>query len=165
VSGPLDALRMLLISGGGLGRAPVASGTFGTLGGVLLALAAQLACAGPVLAAVLGALALGLLAAGCSMTAFVARALRDDDPGVFVLDEIVGYLVAIALFAAVRGDPSWPVHAAGFVVFRFFDVVKVFPADRLERVAGAPGIMLDDVAAGLYTGLVLVASDLLDLLP
>jgi phosphatidylglycerophosphatase A len=158
-----DALRMLLISGGGLGRARVASGTFGTLGGVALAVAVQLAFSGPLLAAALGALALGLLWAGCSMTAFVARASLGEDPGVFVLDEIVGYLLALALFVAVAGDPGWLVHAVAFVAFRFFDVVKVFPANRLEQIAGAPGIMLDDVAAGLYTGLVLVALHLLEL--
>ena len=56
----------------------------------------------------------------------------------------------------VRGQPSAIGHAAAFFFFRLFDVWKPFPARQLERIPGAPGIMLDDVAAGIYAGLVLL---------
>ncbi|MEZ5964493.1 MAG: phosphatidylglycerophosphatase A [Planctomycetota bacterium] len=152
-----DRVRWLLATGCGLGLAPVASGTFGTLGGVALALLAQVWLRGVPLGAALLVAALVLLAVGCSFTDWTARILRADDPKPFVLDEIVGYLVAIAMFALVRGDPSPTAHVACFLVFRVFDVLKVWPANRLEYVPGAPGIMLDDVAAGVYSGLVLLA--------
>ena len=48
--------------------------------------------------------------------------------------------------------PSAAAHAACFAFFRFFDIAKVFPANRLEKIPGAFGVMLDDVAAGIYAG-------------
>ncbi|HLU38652.1 MAG TPA: phosphatidylglycerophosphatase A [Planctomycetota bacterium] len=150
-----DRLRWLLATGCGLGLAPVASGTFGTLGGVAVALLLQLWLAGTALGVALLAAALVLLAAGCSLTDWTERILRAKDPKPFVLDEIVGYLVALAILALVRGDPSPTAHVAAFLVFRAFDVVKPWPASRLEYVPGAPGIMLDDCAAGVYSGIVL----------
>jgi phosphatidylglycerophosphatase A len=150
-----DRARWLLATGCGLGLAPVASGTFGTLGGVALALLLQLWFEGTALGLGLAALALVLLAGGCSLTDWTARVLRHKDPKPFVLDEIVGYLVALAIVTLVRGDPSPTAHVAGFLVFRAFDVLKPWPAYRLEYLPGAPGIMLDDFAAGVYSGLVL----------
>lgn len=153
----LDRVRWLLATGCGLGLAPVASGTFGTLGGVALALLAQIWLRGTQLGVALLVVAFVLLAIGCTFTDWTNRILRADDPKPFVLDEIVGYLVALAIFALVRGDPSPTAHVACFVVFRAFDVLKLWPADRLEYVPGAPGIMLDDVAAAVYSGIVLLA--------
>ena len=75
------------------------------------------------------------------------RTFAGKDPGAFVLDEIVGYLLALAIYVAVRGDPTVLAHAACFFFFRAFDVLKTYPANRLEQLPGAPGIMLDDVAA------------------
>lgn len=162
---PGDGLRFLLMSGAGTGLAPVASGTFGTLPGIALAVLAQLCCSGTTLAIVLVALTSGLLAVGCSFSAFVGRALPGrEDPGIFVLDEIVGYLAAITIYVLACGEPTVLVHVIAFFVFRFFDVAKVFPANRLEHLPGAPGIMLDDVAAGLYTGGVLVALQMLQVM-
>lgn len=152
-----DRLRWLLATGCGLGLAPVASGTFGTLGGVVLALLLQVWLRDATLGWALLALAALLLALGCSLTDWTRRILRSDDPKPFVLDEIVGYLLALAILALLRGDPSPTAHVACFLVFRAFDVVKLWPADRLEYLPGAPGIMLDDVAAGVYSGVVLAA--------
>ncbi len=152
-----DRIRWLLVTGCGLGLAPVASGTFGTLGGVALALLLQVWLTGASLGIGLAALGAVLLAVGCSFTSFTVRILKAEDPKPFVLDEIVGYLVAVAILTFWRGDPSPTGHAAAFVVFRAFDVWKPWPANRLEYVPGAPGIMLDDAAAGVYSGLVLGA--------
>jgi len=146
----------MLVTGCGLGMAPVASGTFGSLGGIALAVLMQQFLSGAPLALGLGALALVLLLVGCSMTEFSERTFLNKDPKPFVLDEIVGYLAALAIYVAVFGDPGWLAHAACFFFFRAFDVLKVFPANRLEHLPGAPGIMLDDVMAGIYTGGVLL---------
>ena len=147
-----DRARFLLISGAGLGLAPFASGTFGTLGGIAVAVLLQLVCGSASLALWLAVAAVLLLAVGCSMTSFVERTFPHKDPGVFVLDEIVGYLVALAIVVASGREAGVLVHAVTFFAFRAFDVIKPFPADRLERVHGAPGIMLDDVMAGIYAG-------------
>ena len=94
-----------------------------------------------------------LLAIGCSLTGFSDRTFKKKDPGAFVLDEIVGYLITVAIFSAVYGDPGFWGHFTAFFAFRGFDVLKPPPARQFEALPGAPGIMLDDVMAGIYAGL------------
>lgn len=151
-----DRIRWFLVTSGGLGHAPVASGTFGTLGGIAVAALLQVWLTGTELVWGLVAATVVLLGVGCTMTAYAARAFPRKDPGEFVLDEVVGYLAALAIYAAVQGDPGIAAHAACFFFFRLFDVLKTFPANKLEAIPGAPGVMLDDVVAGLYAGGVLV---------
>jgi phosphatidylglycerophosphatase A len=152
-----DRLRWLLITSGGLGCSPWAPGTVGTLGGVALAVGLQ--AASPTLPVALSAWAIAaaaLFAWGSLQSAFVARTFGGQDPGQFVLDEVVGHLVTVALAAALLGRlPDGVDHAAAFVAFRVFDVLKLPPARRLEDLPGAWGIMADDVAAGVQAGLVL----------
>jgi len=149
----LDRLLFLLTTGLGTGLAPVAPGTFGTVPAVVLGVVLQVWWQGPVLALVLFLVAAVLLALGCSTSAYVVRAFQGEDPGAFVLDEIVGYLVALGMIAlAMEQGPSPWAHAWCFILFRAFDVLKLFPADRLEELPGAVGIMLDDVAAAVYAG-------------
>lgn len=156
VSRPGDGALFVLVTACGLGLFPVAPGTVGTLGGVAVAVGAQLLWRDTVLALVLAALALVLLAVGCATSAFVARRFAGKDPSAFVLDEVVGHLLCVALATAVYGSLALAGHAAAFLLFRAFDVLKVPPARQLERLAGAPGIMLDDVAAGILAGACLI---------
>ena len=126
----------------GLGFAPKAPGTFGTLGGVAIAWA--LWPATPYLAW-LGVCAVALYVLGKALTPGI-ESRYTKDPGWFVLDEVVGYLITIAWIA----PPSYLALVMGFIVFRFFDVLKPAPIRRLETVGGGHGIMLDDVMAGVY---------------
>jgi phosphatidylglycerophosphatase A len=139
-----DRARYLVITSCGLGLSPVAPGTVGTLGGVALAVLLQATLPGHVVT---------LFALGCTTSAFVARTFPNEDPGAFVLDEVVGYLVTVAVYATLRGLPDATGHAVAFFMFRFFDVAKIQPARRLEDLPGAFGIMADDQVAGLYAGL------------
>ncbi len=150
-----DRGLFVLITGFGTGLAPFASGTFGTLPAVAIGWILQRWIHGQELAIWLLALALVLLAVGCSVTGFVARVLRSKDPAEFVLDEIVGYLLTLAMISFFV-DPTLWAHGAAFFFFRLFDVVKPPPARQLEHLPGALGIMLDDVMAGIYAGLVLI---------
>ena len=149
----LDRVRWLFATACGLGTAKVAPGTFGTLGGVVIACVLQVFVPGQRFALAVLLVGLGLFALGCSFTGFCKRVFAGDDPQQFVLDEVVGYLLAIALFASVRRDPTPLDYTVAFVLFRAFDIAKPQPARRLEEVPGACGIMLDDVIAGLYAGL------------
>jgi len=63
-----------------------------------------------------------------------------------VIDEVAGQLIP---FLAVPPS-SWKWALAAFALFRFFDVLKPFPARRAERLPGGWGIMTDDVVAGVY---------------
>ena len=76
--------------------------------------------------------------------------LRQKDPRIIVIDEMAGFLVANFLSA-----PRIVPLLLAFCLFRFFDIAKVFPASKLEKLPGGAGIVLDDVTAGLYTFVVL----------
>ena len=94
-----------------------------------------------------------LFAYGCSTSAYVKRTFPNDDPGAFVLDEVVGYLVTVAVYALLAGQlPDAVGHTAAFFAFRVFDVLKIQPAKMLEDLHGAFGIMADDQVAGAYAG-------------
>jgi phosphatidylglycerophosphatase A len=67
------------------------------------------------------------------------------DPGVIVVDEVAGMLLAV-----LAAPPTAAVIAVGFVLFRVFDVLKPFPANVSQRLRGGLGIMVDDLIAGLY---------------
>ena len=160
----MDRFRAILLSGFGTGYAPVASGTFGTLPGVLLAILLGAVCPEAWLGWVLTGAAFVLFVFGALQTDFIARTWPKEDPGQVVLDEIVGYLVAVAIYAAFHGTPHGYVHVVAFLAFRVFDIVKVAPANRLEEVPGALGVMAGDVAAGVYAGLVLLVAETFGLL-
>lgn len=149
--GPIDRLRWCLITSFGLGLSPVASGTVGTLGGVALAVTLQWAFPQHVVASWSVAAAV-LFVYGCLETKFVARVWPKKDPGQFVLDEVVGYLVTVIVYALLRENPDAVGHTAAFFAFRAFDVLKIQPARKLEDLPGAVGIMADDQMAGLYAG-------------
>ncbi len=135
-----------LAQGLGAGRVPVAPGTAGTLAALpLYLLLARLPDWGYLLAAAAVALA------AVPVCGAAARRLGVHDHPSIVLDEVAGFLVAMAPAPA-----GWPWVVAGFVLFRIFDIVKPPPvraADR--RVGGGLGIVLDDVLAGLWAGLCL----------
>jgi phosphatidylglycerophosphatase A len=90
----------------------------------------------------LAALAVGL---GIPAATQVARAARVEDPKFVVIDEVAGQWITL-LFAPV----AWKTVLAGFILFRAFDIVKPPPVRQLERLPEGTGIVVDDVAAGIY---------------
>ena len=161
----LDRVRFLLLTGFGSGLAPFAPGTFGSVVGVAIGIGIELGVPGSS-PWILWSISIVLLAYGCAESAFVERAFPSKDPGAVVLDEIIGQLVAAALFVSVCGRPLGLVGwALCFAEFRFFDIAKIQPAKRLEKIPGAPGIMLDDVAAGVWAGACVIALDLVGIVP
>jgi phosphatidylglycerophosphatase A len=140
----------VLATGLGSGLFPIAPGTAGSAAGLALWWAFHRVVTpglGPELILV-GV----LLVAGAWAATEAERALGTTDPGPVVIDEVMGMCLTLV------GTPlTWPVLLAGFLLFRVFDVVKPPPARRLERVPAGWGIMLDDLAAGLYAWLVLAA--------
>ena len=131
ISLPLDSARDYL---------PVAPGTMGTVVAVPLYLLLQ------GLTSFAYWLITGLLLiSGFWICHYTSRALGTHDHNGIVWDEIVGYLITMGL--APRG---WEWMMAGFLLFRFFDVVKPWPLSWIDRsVGGGFGIMLDDAVAGL----------------
>lgn len=139
----MNALKLGIVSCAGLGLAPRAPGTFGTLGGVAIAWA----LAGSesfLLWALLAAAAIYLV--GRSLADWAEQRAGHEDPSFFVLDEVVGYLVTVAWTTG----PSYLTLALGFFVFRFFDVLKPGWVRRAETIPGPDGVLLDDVVAGIF---------------
>lgn len=123
---------------GGAGRSPVWPGTVGAAVGLPLAYLIGFA---PVAAEIVAYAAVFLI--GIWASAGVARETGEDDPQIVVIDETFGAAVTCATLPL---DPFW--WLAGFLAFRFFDIVKPWPVGYLQdRVKGGLGIMLDDAAA------------------
>lgn len=135
-------------SGGFIGYIPVASGTFGTLLAIPLFWAYAPLCERSFWLAALGYAA--MVAGACWLAGRAEASLREHDSHKIVIDEIVGYLGA-TLFL----PPTWKHTLLAFVIFRAFDVLKPFPAGAIDaRWPGGIGVVLDDVAAGLYSNVV-----------
>lgn len=141
-------LGVFVATFGYVGYVPVAPGTFGSAAALGLYALVRLADSRLVEAvAILAVVAIGVWS-GTEAEAHFAGT----DPGPVVIDEVAGML--ITLFAV-------PASMAGvvvaFLLFRIADVVKPFPARRLEDLHGGWGIVLDDCMAGVYANLVLRA--------
>jgi len=141
-------LIVFVASGAYLGYAPVASGTFGTLAGVVVHPVFEGLRRGPVLLYVLSVVA--LVAAAIWIADLAEPIFAEKDSGKIVVDEVAGYIVT-TLFL-----PLTPVTViAGFLTFRVFDVLKPWPANVFDRREGGVGVVMDDVFAGVYANLAL----------
>jgi phosphatidylglycerophosphatase A len=140
----MTAIALALATSLGIGYVPFAPGTFGSAAGLLLW--ALLPATPAVQVGVTGIVfALGVWAA-----AVTERHYRTTDPGVVVIDEVLGMLVTL-LFNPV----TWGGAIVGLLLFRVFDVLKPYPANRLEHLHGGFGVMADDAMAGVYANMVL----------
>ena len=138
-----DRLILFAATGFGLGKAPFAPGTFGTLAGIPLIW----------LMAVMPGLWSGFVLTGIILvsvfTADRAEALLGvKDPGAIVIDEMAGYCVTMSLVPV-----GWASLGAGFILFRCFDIFKPWPVIYFEKnFTGGAGIVLDDLMAGMMAG-------------
>jgi len=142
---PAERFGIWMATGFGLGYAPIASGTAGSLGGVLLYGVLHPLPWPMYLTTVAGLAFLGVWSADGAERIFGKK-----DCGYIVIDEIVGLMISVFLIPW-----KWPWILAAFMLFRVFDVLKPFPLRRMELCSGGVGILLDDVGAGLYTNLLL----------
>jgi phosphatidylglycerophosphatase A len=131
------------------GLFPFAPGTVGSLAGLLvygllIRLGGGVVVEGVVIAAVFGV--------GVWSAAVAERHFGGTDPGPVVIDEVLGMLITLFLVPV-----SLTGAILGLLLFRVFDIVKPFPAGRLERLHGGFGVMSDDAMAGIYANLVLRA--------
>lgn len=138
-----------LAYGLGAGLFPWAPGTMGTLVAIPLYLLLRPLPLLGYLGVLLALFLLGVWACGKT-----ARELGAQDPSAIVWDEILGFLLAMTAV-----PPGWPWLLAGFALFRGFDILKPWPIGLLDkRLRGGLGIMLDDIAAGALTWVLLQAA-------
>jgi phosphatidylglycerophosphatase A len=129
----------------GIGRLRPGPGSWGSAATVLLwaALATALAPSSRTPAVV--ALAVGVTLIGMPAATRVARGSGIKDPQFVVIDEVAGQLVTL-----IAVPLAWKSFLAAFILFRAFDIVKPPPVRQLEALPEGTGIVLDDIAAGLY---------------
>jgi phosphatidylglycerophosphatase A len=148
----VNALARVIATWFGLGYAPFAPGTAGSLGALVIAwLLCTYANVGPHWFAAFAAL---LAIAGIWAAGVVAKAIGHHDPQIVVVDEVVGQWVALAGASQL----NWKSALAAFALFRLFDIWKPAPVRQLERLPNGAGIVADDAMAGLYAALVLFAA-------
>ena len=146
-SGPASRVSLrhpsdLLSTAFGIGLVPLAPGTFGSLAAVPLSWWIA-GAGGPIVLIVAAGL---VFVIGVRAAEITVRRTGKGDPGLIVIDEVAAQMLVLA---AVPLDPAW--YAAGFVAFRFFDIVKVWPISWVDRhLHGGLGVMLDDIAAAGY---------------
>lgn len=153
----------------GVGYLPIAPGTWGSMVGILIYLAAgwswtlaAIAFAGTdgqpnlafrawtvvlILLLLLPFCLLGVWSAGRSTELF-----GNSDPSQAVVDEVIGQLI---VFLFIPFTWSWKLILAGFLLFRLFDIWKPYPIDSLQNLTGGIGVCADDILAGVYAGICL----------
>lgn len=136
----MNRIALVIATAGGVGYVPRAPGTAGALVGLAVHL---LLVDQPAVVQV------GVFVAVCVVGTWAAAAAASHfgrpDPGQVVIDEVAGQLATLLLL-----DVGISGLLVGFLLFRLFDIVKPWPANRLESLHGGLGIMADDVMAGLY---------------
>jgi phosphatidylglycerophosphatase A len=129
----------------GIGRLRPGPGSWGSAATVLLWAAVARALAPSSRTPVAIALVVVITLIGIPAATQVARGSGRKDPQFVVIDEVAGQLLAL-----VAVPLAWKSFLAGFILFRVFDIVKPPPVRQLEALPEGTGIVLDDVAAGLY---------------
>ena len=131
---------------GGVGYVPIAPGTFGSAVGLLVwwLLPGSPAIQLTVIAA--------LFLLGSWSGSVAERHFGTTDPGPVVIDEVMGTIVTLFM-----NPVGWIGATVGFLLFRASDIVKPYPANRLEHLPGGRGIMADDFMAAVYANLALRA--------
>ena len=146
-SGILDRLAVLIATVFGVGYAPIAPGTVGSVVTVVALGLFPFSRAGLVIFLVL------VVVIGTWAAHVAERVIGGKDPGAIVIDEVAGMTLSVVAF------PLTPeVLAAGLALFRVFDVLKPPPARESQRIKGGVGVMIDDLIAGLYALAIIAVS-------
>ena len=133
-------------TGGFIGKIPFAPGTFGSILGLFFYYLMSFLHLVPTFFFIIGFIIFSIWIAGKA-----EKVLQTTDPGCIVIDEVAG--MAVTFFAIPF---NMYIGVIGFFVFRFFDILKPFPIRFLEkRIGGGAGVVIDDVAAGIMSNIVL----------
>nr|MBU1328203.1 phosphatidylglycerophosphatase A [Candidatus Omnitrophota bacterium] len=136
-----------------IGYLPVAPGTLGSLASLVLY---YFICHDALIMAVV---ILIVLILGFMTTGRVEKIFGEKDPGEIIIDEFAGMLISL-----YHLPPTMGYVVTGFLLFRFFDIVKPKPIKSLEKLKGSTGIMLDDIIAGVYANIILQTIYIVNLL-
>ena len=134
----------------GCGYSPVAPGTVGSIGALVVAWVAISTTGIPPW--VLGPAALLLFPLAAWSAGKVEQSLGDEDPQIVVIDEVVGQWLALAPIVS----SNWQHWLWALILFRLFDIAKPFGIGKLEQISGGYGVVADDAAAGACAMIVML---------
>lgn len=159
--GPVDYLA-LAIATFGVGYLPLAPGTWGSLVGLAIFFLLRISVENnPLFVVVLLAAILLITISGIWAASQTERLSGRKDPGKVVVDEVAGQLVS-TLPLVLMSTTAWQMWIiVSFILFRFFDIVKPYPARQLESLHGGLGIMCDDLVAGVYAAAIVFVAGFL----
>ena len=140
----MDRIALALATALGAGYAPFAPGTFGSAAGLALWWLIPASSSLQFLTIVV------VFAVGSWSGSVAERHFRTTDPSQVVLDEVLGMLITLFM-----NPVGWIGAVLGFLLFRVADIIKPFPANKLEALHGGVGIMADDAMAAVYANLAL----------
>ena len=155
-------MKRLLASCFGLGRLPIAPGTWGSLPpAIIFALLCILGIQPAIVASVMAVLALAGSVVCLKCAPAVVAETGNADPAEVVADEFAGQAITLipAGFFIAETAPIgqvWGIALLGFILFRLFDIVKPWPIRKLEKLPGGWGILADDLLAGLYAAIFMI---------
>lgn len=125
----------------GIGYFPWGPGTMASLAGIVIAWFSG---------SLFIPLVMIFMALGFSVTAPAIRVLKSGDPSSFVIDEVVGVMIAAASI-----PHTWQFYAAAFILFRIFDIAKPWPISVIQKSKLPRAIMGDDILAGLFANILI----------
>lgn len=150
----LKKLELIVGCGFGSGLLPIAPGTWGSLFATVIGLGCIMWLGNWIISVLL---IVSIVAGFWSAPAYIYA--FGEDPKSFVMDEWAGQFLSMHIIFMFPFEPDWPVLCgvlfASFLLFRVFDILKPLGIKKIEKLPGPPGIMLDDMAAGFYTLLLL----------
>ena len=132
------------------GYLPAAPGTAGTLLAVLIYILEYLifgACSWIINLVIVVIMIYPSIKLGDAGVAY----FKNSDPPQIVLDEVMGFWISILFYPF-----NWKIIALAFLIFRIMDIIKPYPAYRLQRLKNGTGVMIDDYIAGIYTNLTIL---------
>ncbi|MDH4200137.1 MAG: phosphatidylglycerophosphatase A [Spirochaetia bacterium] len=133
-----------------IGYFPFAPGTFGSLTAAIIVFIVNLGFGFSPLIKIFSVAATFVM--GLLTVSHFLKDSKEKDPGYIVIDEWAGQVAAYSLVQITLEN-----LIAGFILFRIFDITKIFPIKNTERLRGSLGIMADDIIAGLYAAVCLWA--------
>ncbi|WP_299075704.1 phosphatidylglycerophosphatase A [uncultured Ruegeria sp.] len=143
----------------GVGHLRPAPGTWGSLAALPLAWVLHIVGGFPLLVVA----TLVVFFAGLWATRIMTEGQKDHDPSEIVIDEVAGQFIALWAISypswahGIEITALWPGWVAGFVLFRFFDIIKLGPVGWADRRGDPMGVMLDDVIAGVFAAIGVLA--------
>ncbi len=148
-------MRRLLVSCFGLGWLPVAPGTYGSLPPVIIfGLLCHFGVSAISMAVTMAVLALAGSVVCVKFAPAIIAATGKTDPREVVADEFSGQSVTFLFIAAGQISNIWVAGLLGFLLFRFFDILKPWPIRKLEKLPEGWGVLSDDLLAGVFAGIV-----------